>query len=105
MTRLPQSKSYLKIVSIPYLSNQTNTRLSADKVEKILKNNHIFNNIILASKPRVIKVSPKLDMSIVWIDIGIASLDKVVNEFASTVNNAWEKNSKIINVMKYFKSW
>jgi len=31
--------------------------------------NHIFNDIVLASKPRVIKVSPKSDMSIVWIDI------------------------------------
>jgi len=38
-------------------------------MEKILKNNHIFNNIILASKPRIIKVSPKSDMSIIWIDI------------------------------------
>ena len=50
-SRLPQSKSYLKIVSIPYLSEQTNTRLSANEVENILKNNHIFNNIILAFKP------------------------------------------------------
>jgi len=63
--RLPQSKSYLKIVSIPYLSNQINTRLSANEVEIILKNNHIFNNVVLASKPKVIKVSPKSDMSIV----------------------------------------
>ena len=68
-SRLPQSKSYLKIVSIPYLSNQTNTRLSANEVEKILKNNHIFNDIVLVSKPRVIKVSPKSDISIVWINI------------------------------------
>ena len=35
----------------------------------ILKQNQIFNNINLASKPRVIKVLPKLDMSIIWIDI------------------------------------
>jgi len=34
----------------------------------------------------------------------IASLDSVVNEFASAVNNIWEKNSKIINVTKYSKS-
>ena len=67
--RLPQSKSYLKIVGIPYLSEQSNTRLSSEEVERILKSNYIFNNIILASKPRVIKVSPKSDMSIVWINI------------------------------------
>jgi len=35
----------------------------------------------------------------------IASLDSVVNEFTSTVNNVWEKNSKIINVTKQSKSW
>ena len=35
----------------------------------ILKQNQIFDNISLASKPRVIKVSSKSDMSIVWIDI------------------------------------
>ena len=63
--RLLQSKSYLKIVSISYLSKFTNFCLTSDNVEKILKANYIFNNIILASKPRVIKVLPKLDMSIV----------------------------------------
>ena len=67
--RLPQSKSYLKIVGILYLTDQLNTQMSSDNVEKILKNNYIFNDIILVSKPRIIKVSPKLDMSIIWIDI------------------------------------
>ena len=69
LPRLPQSKSYLKIVSIPYLSEVTNTYLSSDNVEKILKANRIFNNIVLALKPRVIKVTPKSDISIIWIDI------------------------------------
>ena len=63
--RLPQSKSYLKIVSIPYLSEVSNFHLLSDKVKIILKANHIFNNIVLALKPKVIKFSPKLDMSIV----------------------------------------
>ena len=40
--KLPQSKSYLKIVSIPYLSEATNTHITSDNVERILKNNHIF---------------------------------------------------------------
>lgn len=35
----------------------------------ILKNNHIFNNVSLTSKPQVIKVLSKLDMAIVWLDI------------------------------------
>ena len=63
--RLPQSKSYLKIVSISYISNQTNTKLFPDEVEKILKNSHIFNDIVLASKPQIIKILPKSDISIV----------------------------------------
>ena len=67
--RLPQSKLYLKIVGILYLSEVTNAYLSSDDVEKILKVNHIFNDIVLASKSRVIKVSLKSDMSIVWINI------------------------------------
>jgi len=69
LPRLPQSKSYLKIVGIPYLSEVTNTCLSSNDVEKILKANHIFNDITLVLKPRVIKVSPKSDMSIIWINI------------------------------------
>ena len=67
--RLPQSKSYLKIICIPYLSEHTNSCITSDDVEKILKSNHIFNNIVLALKPRIIKLSPKSDMSIIWINI------------------------------------
>jgi len=44
-------------------------KLSSNNIEMILKQNHIFDNISLASKLRVIKVSPKSDMAIVWIDI------------------------------------
>ena len=67
--RLPQSKSYLKIVGIPYNSEITNSHISSNDVKCILKSNHIFNDIVLASKPRIIKVSPKSDMCIIWIDI------------------------------------
>ena len=67
--RLPQSKSYLKIVGIPYNSEITNSCISSNDVECILKSNHIFNDIVLASKPCIIKVSPKYDMSIIWINI------------------------------------
>ena len=34
-----------------------------------------------------------------------ASLDRAVNEFAVAVENAWEKNSKVIDITKHFKSW
>jgi len=67
---LPKSKSYLKIISIPFFPHaNSQERLTPNDIEMILKQNHIFDNISLTSKPRVIKVSPKSDMSIVWLDI------------------------------------
>jgi len=60
---LLQLKSYLKIMEY------TNTPLSLDVVESIIKSNYIFNNIAIVSRPRVIKVSPRLDMAIIWLDI------------------------------------
>jgi len=65
--RLPMSKSYLKITRIPYFpySDNQQTKLLSDNIQNILEQNHIFDNISLASKPRVIKVSPKLDMALV----------------------------------------
>ena len=65
VSQLSQSKSYLKIICIPYLKEDTNTFIISDVVEKIIKKNHIFNNIILVSRSYIIKVSPKLDMAII----------------------------------------
>ena len=69
VSQLSQSKSYFKIICILYLREDTNTFIISDVVEKIIKKNYIFNNIILASRSYIIKVSPKLDMAIIWIDI------------------------------------
>ena len=67
---LPKSKSYLKIIGISFFPHaNSQDKLISDDIKVILKQNYIFNNISLVSKPRVIKVSPKSDMSIVWIDI------------------------------------
>ena len=66
---LPQSKLYLKIIGISYLLENTNTSILPDVVESIIKNNHIFNYIIVISKPYIIKVSPKSDIAIIWLDI------------------------------------
>jgi len=68
--RLPKSKSYLKIIGIPFFPHvNSQEKLTSNDIEMILKQNHIFDNISLVSKPRLIKVSPKSDMSIVWLDI------------------------------------
>jgi len=49
-SHLPQLKFYLKIIDIPYFFENTNTSISSDVVETIIKNNHIFNNIAITSK-------------------------------------------------------
>ena len=70
--QLLQSKFYLKIIDIPYYphgSCNPQECLSSNNVEAIIKQNQVFDNITLTSKPQVIKVSSKSDMAIVWIDI------------------------------------
>ena len=67
--RLLQSKSYLKIIGLLYLQENTVTLINLNVVENIIKDNYIFNNITLASKSRVIKVLLKSDIAIIWIDI------------------------------------
>ena len=68
--RLPKSKLYLNIIGILYYPH-TNSQehLTSGDIKLILKQNQIFDNVSLASKPQVIKVSPKSDMSIIWINI------------------------------------
>ena len=70
--QLPQSKSYLKIISILYYPQggcNSQERFTSSDVEDIIKQNQIFDNVTLVSKPQVIKVSPKSDMAIMWINI------------------------------------
>ena len=37
--------------------------------------------------------------------LDVSSLDRVINKFTNGVENAWEKNAKVINITKYSKSW
>ena len=65
--RLPQSKLYLKIISILYYlcgSYNSQEHITSNDVKDIIKQNYIFNNIILVSRPKVIKVSLKSDIAI-----------------------------------------
>jgi len=67
---LSQSKSYSKIIDIPYFPHGNNQDcLTSSDMESIIKQNQIFDNITLTSKLWVIKALPKLDMSIIWINI------------------------------------
>ena len=65
--RLPKSKSYMKIIGLPYLSKLG--VMSPDIIKGVLKDSHLFKDATLASKPCVIKASPKSDKTVVWVDI------------------------------------
>ena len=65
--RLPKSKSYMKIVGLPYLSELE--VMSPDIIKDVIKELHLFKDMTLASKPCVIKASPKSDKVVVWVDI------------------------------------
>ena len=65
--RLPKSKSYMKIIGLPYKINQN--VISPDFIEGVLKETHLFKGVMLASKPPIIKASPKSNMAVVWVDI------------------------------------
>jgi len=64
---LSKSKLYLKIIGLPYIVKHSSITL--DIIEGIFKKTYIFNNIVLASKPCIIKALPKSDMVVVWVDI------------------------------------
>ena len=63
--RLPQSKFYSKIIGILYLMENTNTPITSEFIKAIIKSNHIFNDLLLISKQRIIKASPKSNMTII----------------------------------------
>jgi len=64
---LPKSKSYMKIVGLLY--NSELGVVTPDFIKGILKETHLFKDITLASKPRIIKASPKSNKVVVWVDI------------------------------------
>ena len=65
---LLQSKSYLKITSIPYIQPNSN-KFTYENIVNLINYTSLFENILLVSKPKVIKALPKSDMAIVWLDI------------------------------------
>ena len=64
---LPKSKLYMKIIGLPYKTDQG--VITPNYIEGILKELHLFKDIVLVSKPHVIKMSPKFNIVVVWVDI------------------------------------
>ena len=63
--QLPQSKLYLKILSILYIIEGTNVLINSKVIETFIKSTYIFNNINIVSRLHIIKVFPKFDIVIV----------------------------------------
>jgi len=64
---LSKSKSYMKIVGLSYSSKLG--VMTSNIIKGVLKDLHLFKDVILASKPCIIKASPKSDKVVVWVDI------------------------------------
>jgi len=64
---LPKSKSFMKIIGLLY--NLEQRVLTSNFIKGILKETYLFKDIVLASKPHIIKASPKSDMTVVEVDI------------------------------------
>ena len=69
--------------------------LTLKDVEDIIKQNQIFDNVVLIFKPHVIKVSPKLDIAIVWFDIwNVQSRSKV----KGLINHCFNVGNHIVTI-------
>ena len=64
---LSKSKSFMKIIELLY--NSELGAVTSNFIKGILKKMYLFKDITLASKPHVIKVLPKSDIVVVWVDI------------------------------------
>ena len=56
--------------------DDTNLLITLDIIKSIIKSNYIFNDLMFISRPKVIKVSPKSNMTVIWIDIWNAQNSK-----------------------------
>ena len=66
-SHLPKSKSYMKIIGLPYKIDQG--VITPGFIKGVLKDIHLFKDVMLASKPHVVKASSKSNIVVVWMDI------------------------------------
>jgi len=67
--RLSQSKSFLKVLGMPYWDSKSSLPITPAQVAEALSCSPLFESVTLVSMPRIMKVSPSSDMSVIWIDI------------------------------------
>ena len=63
--RLSKSKSYLRILGILYFIEDMNIPITLDIIKKMLQSTYIFNDVILASRPCIIKAFLRSDIAII----------------------------------------
>ena len=63
--RLPQSKSFLKVLGIPYWDSKSSLPITPAQVAEALSSSPLFEGVTLASMPCIMKASPSSDMSII----------------------------------------
>ena len=66
---LPQSKSFLKVLGVPYWDSKTSLPVTPTQVAEALSSSSLFEGITLASISHIMKASPSFDMSVIWINI------------------------------------
>lgn len=64
-SHLPQFKSFLKILGLLYYVENTNKVITSDIILGVLKESYIFNNIVLASKLKIIRAFNNSNSAIV----------------------------------------
>ena len=67
--RLLQSKSFLKVLGVPYWDSKTFLPVTPAQVVEAFFSSPLFEGVTLASMPCIMKASPSSDMSVIWIDI------------------------------------
>ena len=78
-------KSYLKILEVRYFLENTNLLITSNVVKEVIKKSHIFNDVVLALHPQIIKTSSKSDITVIWINIW----DSQNNLKAKDLINKW----------------
>jgi len=85
--------------------------ITVDVVKMIIKNNHIFNNVTIAPRLRMIRIFLKLNMAIIWLDIwDIQSRSKareLINRYfniGSYIMTIWRMNMNL-GVLQYKNCW
>lgn len=80
-SRLPQLKSYLKILGILYFVEETNLPISSNIIKSVMKSTYVFNDIVSVSQSHVIKVFPKSNIVVIWVDIEFLKQIKCKNTY------------------------